>query len=370
VKENPNGKYIPAAEMTQIMAEDEDAEVMRGTPFYSFDTLEALTRASSLQEAVSITARVRAATAEIWQHAYGTRQEIASMPTGLSNGVTGSANQGYDYTDSRTPGRTRRVPAGQEMKQPPDGTGMADFMQVANGDLKMASSAAAAPPYMTGADDGASYATASESGTPFVRNGESEQEHYKGQFKKCIWRALRWARRCGRIPSESLYVVELQIEAPTIHKNDEASVAQQMNIYLQSKVISPQTVQMKLGLDTNQEIINWKEWGEAGLDPNAPPGTPPGGGMPGEVDPNDPNAQPGAVPGQEMQPGDPNAQPPEAGQPGVEQQPPQAEGEEEQPQEEQPQDLGPMDERLDAMADIIGGAYGSKALSMLDQQKI
>lgn len=266
---SPLGTIVPAREMVQIKLPDEDAEVARGTPAFCWEVGAALKRAARIQRYVSETAGERARTAEIWKHVIGTQSQVMQLAQGLAamGGVGGgsspninpSFNQAMPWGWARSGGMTRRIPQGQEPVNPPKSTGVEEHYLALQGDLRQVGTAFSAPEYMVSSDaSNSNYSSTKEAGTPFVRGGESDQEHFKGAFLCCVWKAIRWAVECKLLPEEILYVVDIRVEAVQITKEKAAEVASQNNIYIQNRVKSPQTVQLELGLDPDTEAHNWE----------------------------------------------------------------------------------------------------------------
>lgn len=257
-RDNPQGEEVPASEVVHIRDRNTDANVKRGKPFFSFDVLDALRRASKLQRNNSLGAAIRAATAEIWKHETATRAEVGTFADSradyqVTSPVTGRT-ENVEYTP---PGTIRRIPAGQEPVFLPESSGAAEHLQVAQGDLRQAASAACAPEYMVGSNaENADYSSTKEAGAPFVRNAESEQEHFKAAFLAVVWRAVRWAVECGLLPRQALTLIEIQVEAPAVLHRNELEKAQADQIKVQGGWKSPQTCAMEDGLDPEIEFVN------------------------------------------------------------------------------------------------------------------
>jgi hypothetical protein len=259
-KENPQGEFVDALEVVHVKNVGEDAATKRGTPAFVWDTADALNRASKLQRYVSMSAAIRAATAEIWQHQTGTQSQLTSLAQGNAERTRTDPVTGKSEVIERVfPGMVRRVPQGQQLMPPPASTGVTEHMAAAQGDLRQASTAFCAPEYMTGDASNANYASTQEAGTPFVRSAEAEQEHYKAAFLACVWKAVRWAAECGRLPAEVLAWVEVQVEAPLVTQRNELELAQVDQILIPLGVKDPQTASMERGLDPETVGANLAE---------------------------------------------------------------------------------------------------------------
>lgn len=264
-RDSLGGEIVPAVEMLHIKDAWEDAEVSRGTPLFSFDLLDALNRAAKLTRNMSISSAVRAARAEVWMHRVGTANTIGALQQGPgSRQVTDFMGQSRTEAQ-RYPGEIARIPYGQEPVPYSTTTNIPDHQMAQQGDLRQACAGICAPEYFAGSTNDANYATASEAGTPFVRNGESEQTHYKGAFLRLMWRVVRWAVQCGKLPQEVLTLVNIEVGTMEIKKNNEGELAQARKANLESKVTSPQIECAKVGNDPKQVETDWLEWDKKGM---------------------------------------------------------------------------------------------------------
>lgn len=281
----PDGteEVVLAAEVIHIRPDDEDCTIKRGTPAFSYDTANALERASKLQRNTSTAAAIRAATAEIWEHEYGTPAQLTSLASGLASAQVQNPTTGrLENIEDIRPGTIRRVPMGQKKVPLDSSAGVTEHLSAVQGDLRQAGAAFAAPEYITGDASNANYASTKEAGTPFVLNGESTQAHFKSAFLTVLWRCIKHAADCGRLPANALRVVELQVEAPAIKQRDPLQKAQEDQI-LSPLGKSNQTILMENGLDPEVEANNKQEWedrfGAPGMGLNMPPDMPPIPGM-------------------------------------------------------------------------------------------
>lgn len=255
------GEYVPASEIVHILNGRDDTAIKRGTPTFAFDTLDALERAAKLQRNMSASAAFRAATAEYWEQEFGTQDQINSMRTGLSERtVTNPITGGTEYLERLMPGAVRRGSTGQKLVPMPANTGVPEHLQAAQGDLRQAGCRVAAPEYLVSGDaSNANFASTKEAGTPFVLGAEREQEQFKAAFLAVILRAAKHAMRKGKLPSNTLDVCELQVEAPKIEQRDPLAVGQTDQI-LAGLGKSSQTILMEHGLDPDIEAKNKQEW--------------------------------------------------------------------------------------------------------------
>ncbi len=271
----------PRSDIVHIKQFGTYASTKRGLPAFIWDTADALMRASKLQKCISVSSAVRAATAEIWQHATSTQSQVTGLANMLAGGktTTDPASGVQTPRERIIPGMRRRIPAGQQLVNPPSTAGVTEHLAAAQGDLRQACASFCAPEYMTGDASNNNLASSKEAGTPFVRESESKQEVMKAAFAVCVWRAIKWAVRCGKLRPEVLTMLDLQVEAPTVSTSDPLVATQCNQIKNQAGVLSVQTWQQQDGLDPEIEQANIEEHTER-MGPALP--------MPG-MDDNDPN---------------------------------------------------------------------------------
>ena len=258
------GEEVPANEIVHLKNLDDDATTKRGVPEFAWDVYDALQRASKLQRHISIGAAIRAATAETWRHTTGTQSQITSLAAGLKERTVIDPVTGNQETQERVrPGMIRRIPQGQEPVPLPTNTGTPEHLEAVQGDLRQASAGVCAPEYMTGDASNANFASTKEAGTPYVRATEADQAHFMGAFVLVIWKALRWAVECGKLPAQALKWVVVEAEAPPAATRDQLQQAQTDQIYVGLKAKSPQRVGMELGLDPDKTQQDFDEHQEA-----------------------------------------------------------------------------------------------------------
>ena len=258
------GDLVPAVEMVHIKNPESDAAVKRGLPAFYGDTLNAFYRASTLQRNISIGAAVRQSIGMIWQYAFGTEAQISEILADnkeyrRTDPVTGRT----ENVQRRAAGETIHVPEGQQIgKHPGSDAAVSDHMQGVQGDLRLGSSAFAAPEYITGSAEHANFASSLVASAPFVRNAESQQEYMSLHFLEVINRAIKHGIDKGLLPREAATLVEISIDPPkVIHKDmmQQASVDQVL-VMLGAK--DRQTVCSEWTYDWEQVKANNMEWEE------------------------------------------------------------------------------------------------------------
>lgn len=286
--DTPTGEYVDAKDMIHVKVPGTDASVKRGLPFFSFDTFDAFDRAARLQRNTSLGASVRAATAEIWQHKFGTEAQISALAANQKQfDVTDPISGKVQGVERIYGGQIRRIPQGQELVQPPQDYSQG-YLAAAQGDLRQAATAFCAPEHLASGDaSNANYASTKESGTPFVRSGGKLQACVKSVSLRLAWKVLQHAADNSKIDRQVLAYLDIQYELPAISMRDELQKAQEDQILVGVLgVKSQQTAAMERGLDPEVELANRMEW-QAKTGPQGPPL-----GLPGEEPPGVPGSAP------------------------------------------------------------------------------
>lgn len=292
-RDSLGGEIVPASEILHIKDPWEDAEVSRGTPAFSFDTHDALVRASKLQRNMSISSAVRAARAEVWKHATASAGDIQRLQQGPG---TRQVETGFGSTRTEKPvfpGSTSYVDKGLEPVPYSTNTNIQDHSLAKDGDLRQAVAGFCAPEMMAGSTNDANYNTAREAGTPFVTAAEAEQEHYKTAFLRLMWRVVRFAVKCQKLPAEVLKLVKINAEGSEVHRDNEGEKANARKINMELKVTSRQIECAALGNDPKKVAADIKE-DEKEFPPQRTPGAP---GQPGAPQPGKPGQPQDKFPG-------------------------------------------------------------------------
>ncbi len=299
-EDDHKGEEIPAAEVLHLKGPETDSTVKRGVPFFSWDVAASLERARVLQRNLSVGASVRSATAEFWKHSVGSQAEVQALANinreYQEERVKGDGTTKVENVEWAYPGMIRRFPAGQEPVWPTGQDSTPAYIQGVQGDLRQACAAGAAPEYWTADASNGTYAGLKEAGAPAVKNGETEQAYYQSAFARVIWQAIKVAVDNTRLPSEALTLLKLQVEGPAVLQRDSLQKAQEDQIYLSARCLSPQTIMMERGRDPEMELANIQQFEDRfapqgfGLpmpneQGNLPPGSaPPAMGVPGMQD--------------------------------------------------------------------------------------
>ncbi len=266
-----HGEVIPATDIVHIKNVDEDATVKRGMPDFVYDTLQAFQRAGKLQRNLSEGAMLQAAIAWIEQFENATKASVQSYVDDRQDSSTVDPLTGRTMSvEKMQPGTIPRIPKGKTFVDPPWNQGAGSQQAIVQGDLRQGLSAFCAPEYFSADASNANYASTAQAGAPFVKCAETDQTYFRSHFLRCVWEAVHWAIRCGKLPPNTLEVVTLQVEAPVILHKDPVQQAQTDQIYITLGVKSRQTTAMEQGYDPEAEQANNAEWQESNPQPAMP----------------------------------------------------------------------------------------------------
>lgn len=257
-------EIVPADEVIHLRGPRTPSTVKRGLPIFIYELGKALERASKLQDYLSISSAIRAATAEIWKHSTATLAGVTSMASRLAERqVTNPQTGQLENVERIRPGTIRRIPDGQEPVTPPTSQGTAEHMEVLQGDLQQAASGACMPKFFIGDTSGGNYSNLESASAPAVKAGEANQEFFRSAFGAVVRKAVRMGYEAGRLPREALTLVEVQVELPQVLHRNSLEVTQEDKILVSElKIKSPQTAAMERGLDPEIEAANIREWAE------------------------------------------------------------------------------------------------------------
>jgi len=237
-----------------------------------------LERGEKLLRNMSILVQTQSAIAMIRKHkkTSGAVKSFATRNATIqsSNSVTGETRNFKKWR----PGTILDSKDGVEHEFPSVGLNPSAPVAVLGAELRAVAASKALPEYMVGSDaSNANYSSTMVAESPAVRFFEQEQAEQIEADLELIWTSIQVAIDAGLLPADLKRFVEINVEAPTlISRNiDEQSKADE--VYMRNRVISPQTVAGKLGLDAGQEQRNWSEFDDSNPDAMAMP-------MPGAVD--------------------------------------------------------------------------------------
>lgn len=266
---------VPADEIVYLKL-NTDADSKRGLP--TFYPVEAnLKRARELLASMTSMAKARAKIAMIRKFSGIAQATAASLQAGLtayaatdpSTGTSVNLEQlRYGTILNSSKDIDYEFPAADA-----DGEQFVTFLQA---ELRAIAARLCMPEWMLSSDaSNANLASSLIAEAPSTKNFEALQGlfvHHFGESvhpnnRSLMWRQIRYSVRLGVLPRETLQLVKIQAEAPSLVVRDKAQEATVNQTYCGMRVKSPQTIQQELGLDTKQEVNNFRE---LGIDPARP----------------------------------------------------------------------------------------------------
>ena len=279
--DSSQGEEVPAEEMLHYKA-NVDSTIKRGMPDFSFGTREILDSAYKLLRNMSEGSAIQAAIAEIWQHETATQAQVQGFIDDQAAFVrTNPYTAKTESIQKIAPGTRRDIPKGMTSIPPPYTAGVPGHVSVFESCLRSAAARWNAPEWIisSNAANMGAYTSSLVAESPFVMRGKAEQKAYIQTFRTMLWQVLQAAVGAGRLDERALTHLELQGKAPRIEIRNKLEQAQVDQVYVGLGVKSRQTVQLELGLDSEQELANQEEYNERF---GAQGGGLPMPGMPGE----------------------------------------------------------------------------------------
>lgn len=293
---DPAYEDVDAAEVLHVKGPDTPSTVKRGLSGFLFDAGRALDRAARGQRNASLGAAYRAATAETWQHSTGTQAQVTQLAQGLGETLNDPLTGGPLHTDRLRAPAVRRIPESQELVPSPIDYSES-YLAAFQGDLRQAAAAFCAPEFWMAETSSGNYSNLESAAAPAVRDGQCEQEYYKAAYAAAVWKAVLWARECGRLPAGVEDVIRIDVEAPAVLHRNELEKAQEDQVGVTVGWKDRQTCAEERGLDWDEVSRRNEEYAQAQakqqLDQQqamaaagvGPGGKPPGGGDPGKPPP-------------------------------------------------------------------------------------
>lgn len=237
-----------------------------------------LDRGEKLLKNMSTLVQIQSAIAMIRKHkkTSGAVKSFASRNAALqtTNSVTGETRNFKPYRA----GTILDTKEGVEHEFPSVGLNPGAPVSVLGAELRAVAASKALPEYMVGSDaSNANYSSTMVAESPAVRFFEAEQSEQIEADLELIWTSVQYAVDAGLLPADIKKFVEINVEAPNLIARQVNEQANADEIYMRNRVMSPQTVAGRLGLDAGQEQRNWAEFDDASPDQVALP-------MPGAVD--------------------------------------------------------------------------------------
>ena len=275
--------YLPASRVVHIKR-NVGRRARRGVSDYLV-VLEDLESEAKIRKNTATGAAILAAIVMIRQHAEGTTQStIQSM-------VASNATSTYtrNYPNGTQTANSQHVPAGTVKDTPagmtatlgPMGTLRSPvYIDVAQYVLRIIGNPWSMPEYLISGDaSNANFASSLVSEAPFVKDREADQEFYAQHWISLIWKAVRMACKCGRLPLNYRQLkgyVKIKAEMPEVASRDKRQQADVLGVLMDKKIVSKRTAASEMGYDYDEELaeIEQEPKEPAPVNPFGMPGQP------------------------------------------------------------------------------------------------
>lgn len=263
---------IPASEVMHVKL-NVPRNAKRGLPtFYPVETN--LRRSEDLLASMSSMAKARAKIALIRHMLDTTKTAAQSLVDSLSVGIQlQDPMTGQSTNLERMKYGTILTSSGNvKYEMPSAQTDAGSFVAILQAELRAVAARLQMPEWMLTVDaSNANLASSLVAEAPSVKSFRRIQRMLCRRFgesrhpakKSWAWRQIEYAVRCGVLPREVLYKVQIQCEGPSLVVRNKAEEAEVNRVYYEMGIKSPQTIAQEQSLDYDQERKNRQE---AGLD--------------------------------------------------------------------------------------------------------
>lgn len=269
-----DGEEVPASEI-QHRKGCVDSNVRRGSPLF-WSVVDTLKQVKQVNRNMAAGSSIQTSVAYV-KSLTGTSSPAASaMRTAQAdlthtNPLTGKTS----YYQEHKPGRILTKSDNITYDFPFAKTNYSAFVQVIQSNLREVASLLVMPEFMLTSDaSNGSYSSTLVAEGPAVKMFERLQAEQEWYDLEIIWRVIETAIETGRLSSEVLDLIEVQVGKPTVQSRNELEEAQTAETLHRNGVLSKQTWSDQAGLDFEQEQQNIKDGG--GPPPVVPPAVLPG----------------------------------------------------------------------------------------------
>lgn len=258
-----DGRWVEASAIQHRKA-NVDANVKRGLPLF-YPVRKNLRRAEKLLRNMSVVAEIQSAIAIIRKHGTGTRATIGRFVSGAADASVTSAATGRTTRFRRyAPGTVLDASAGTDYEFPAAGLDAARYVRVLQAELRAIASRLVMPEFMLTSDaSNANYASTMVAEGPAVKMFQRLQHEMIEDDLEVMRRAVAAAIAAGRLPRESLTVVELEAIPPALAVRDRLKEAQADQILVRNGAMSVQTMALRHGLEPNREAERIRQAGSS-----------------------------------------------------------------------------------------------------------
>lgn len=249
-------QFVDAREIQHRKA-NVDTNCKRGVPLF-YPVRKNLRRAEKLLRNMSTVAGVQAAIAFIRKHASASSGAVSSWVSGradvsVSDSTTGQVSNFSNYG----PGTVLDSPSSIEYEFPSAGLDAAKYVQVLQAELRAIASRLVMPEFMLTSDaSNANYSSTMVAEGPAVKKFAREQCELIEYDQDIFMRAMQHAVDSGKLPAESVELLTIQAEGPTLAVRDKLQEAQTDQIYVNLRCKSRQNIAQEQGWDYEQEQQN------------------------------------------------------------------------------------------------------------------
>jgi capsid protein len=214
---------------------------------------------------MSVVAEIQSAIALIRKHRSASRGGVQQFVSRQADATISSSSGSTRHVQRFGPGTILDAPAGLEYDFPASAIDAGNYVAILQAELRAIASRLVMPEFMLTSDaSNANYASTLVAEGPAVKMfGRMQATHI--QFDRQVMRrVLQHAVDAGRLTSDVLDAIEIQIVPPTLATRDLREEAEVHRIAHTAGVLSPQTWSQRLGLDYDQEQKNLAQHGGAG----------------------------------------------------------------------------------------------------------
>lgn len=242
-----DGHWVEGSEIQHRKA-NVDANVKRGIPLF-YPVRKNLRRAEKLLRNMSVVSEIQSAIAIIRKHTNGSRATVSQF-VGKQADASGPSGPVRRYA----PGTILDALAGTEYQFPAAGIDAGRYVTVLQAELRAIASRLVMPEFMLTSDaSNANYSSTMVAEGPAVRMFQRLQQEMLEDDLAVMHRAVATAVEAGRLPSDTLRLVDLEGLPPTLAVRDRLKEAQADQILVRSGAMSVATMALRHGLDPKRE---------------------------------------------------------------------------------------------------------------------
>ncbi|MCC6125804.1 MAG: phage portal protein [Pirellulales bacterium] len=247
-----DGRFVDSAEIQHRKA-NVDANVKRGLPLF-YPVRKNLRRAEKLLRNMSVVSEIQSAIAIIRKHRSATAAGLEQFVANQADFTSMRPNSGTSHFRRFAPGTILDALAGTEYEFPAAGIDAGRYVIVLQAELRAIASRLVMPEFMLSSDaSNANYSSTMVAEGPAVKMFERLQHEMIEDDCEVMRRALSHAVATGRLPAESLDLVEIRAIPPTLGVRDRLKDAQADQILVRSGAMSAATMSLRFGLDPEHE---------------------------------------------------------------------------------------------------------------------